>query len=441
MIQREKRRAIMKLALPIIGGMASQNVLNLVDTLMIGQIGAEALAAVGLGSFVNFLTSAFVLGLSSGVQALSARRVGEGREHEAAEPLTAGMTLAVAFALPWSLALILAAPYFFPWLNHDAQVVAMGVPYLQSRLAAMAPMGVNFVFRGYWNAVALPGFHLRTLLVMHAANIFLNWLLIYGNWGFPAMGATGGGLATAIATYIGTGYYLILGWRYARERGFCTQWPGRALFSSILRLSVPAGVQQTFFAGGMTTFVSLVGRIGTAELAATQVLLTLVLVGILPGLGFGLAAASFVGQALGQGSVAAAKAWGWDVSRLAMLVVGALSLPAVIAPRLFLSGFLHEAEVLEIAVTPLRLIALMLATETVGFVLMHALQGAGDARRTMWVSISLQWFLFLPAVFLVGPRLRLGLTAVWLVHIVYRQIQSLVFAFLWQRGRWASIRL
>jgi Na+-driven multidrug efflux pump len=76
MLTRERRRAILALALPIIGGMASQNVLNLVDTAMVGLLGAPALAAVGMGSFANFMATAFIMGLSAGVQALAARRLG-----------------------------------------------------------------------------------------------------------------------------------------------------------------------------------------------------------------------------------------------------------------------------------------------------------------------------------------------------------------------------
>jgi Na+-driven multidrug efflux pump len=90
-----RRRRILTLALPIIGGMVSQNVLNLVDAYMVGHLGDVSLAAVGAGGFLNFVTTAFILGVSAGVQAMSARRVGEGRVHETAVPLNGGLLLAL----------------------------------------------------------------------------------------------------------------------------------------------------------------------------------------------------------------------------------------------------------------------------------------------------------------------------------------------------------
>jgi len=151
--------------------MLSQNVLNLVDTAMVGTLGDAALAGVGLGGFANFLFSAFVLGLSTGVQAMAARRVGEGRLAETAIPLNGGLLLALTIAVPWSALLISLAPEYFPLLTGDTAVVEQGVPYLQARLFAMFAMGMNFAFRGYWNAVDKSILYMRTLISMHVVNI------------------------------------------------------------------------------------------------------------------------------------------------------------------------------------------------------------------------------------------------------------------------------
>jgi putative MATE family efflux protein len=180
--------------------MLSQNVLNLVDTAMVGTLGDAALAGVGLGGFANFLFSAFILGISAGVQAMAARRVGEGRLSETAIPLNGGLLIALVIAVPWSALLITLAWEYFPVLTNDAAVVEQGVPYLRARLFAMFAMGMNFAFRGYWNAVDKSILYMRTLISMHVVNIFLNWVLIFGNLGAPELGAQGAGVASAIAT-------------------------------------------------------------------------------------------------------------------------------------------------------------------------------------------------------------------------------------------------
>lgn len=437
----DRRKRILTLALPIIGGMLSQNVLNLVDTGMVGTLGDAALAGVGLGGFANFLFSSFILGLSAGVQAMAARRVGQGRWGETAIPLNGGLLLAFTIAVPWSALLIALAWEYFPLLTADTAVVGEGVPYLRARLFAMFAMGMNFAFRGYWNAVDKSILYMRTLISMHVLNIFLNWVLIFGNLGAPELGAAGAGVASAIATIFGTASYFVLGRSYARDSGFLRALPERETVRTILRLAVPAGVQQFFFAAGMTAFLMMVARMGTPELAATKVIIDLILVGILPGIGFGLAAASLAGQALGRGEPDDAKQWGWDVAKIAIGVVAALSLPAVAFPGLILSGFIHEPATLTLATNPLRVAAGFLFIDAVGMVLMNALTGVGDTKRVMFIGVGFQWLLFLPGVYVLGPVLGLGLVVVFAAQASYRGLQAITFASMWQRGRWQTITL
>ena len=433
-----RRRRILTLALPIIGGMVSQNILNLVDTAMVGVLGAAALAAVGMASFANFMASAFITGLSAGVQAMAARRLGEGRHDETARPLNGGLLLAVVLAVPWSALLVILTGRLFGYLVEDPEVVALGVPYLQARLVAMVALGVNFAFRGFWNGVDLSKVYMRTLVVMHASNIVLNWVLIFGHFGLPALGVAGAGIGSAIATFIGSALYLVQGFRIARRNGFMRGLPDRSTLTTMLRLSVPTGLQQFFFAAGLTAFFWILGRVGTPELAASNVLVQLLLVAILPGLGFGMAAATLVSQALGRRQPEDAGAWGWEVSRLAAVVVGLMALVGLFFPDLLLRPFLHDPETLALARLPLRIIAATMSVDTLGTVLMNALLGAGDNLRVMVVALVLQWLFFLPAAYLVGPVLGLGMTGVWVAHISYRVLQAGVFTLIWRSGVWTA---
>jgi len=441
MVTPERRTRILTLALPIIGGMVSQNVLNLVDTAMVGMLGAAALAAVGMASFANFMASAFITGLSAGVQAMAARRLGEGRGGETARPLNGGLILALGLAVPLSAILIVFAGDIFGFLVEDPEVVDQGVPYFRARLAAMAALGVNFAFRGFWNGVNMSKIYMRTLLVMHASNIVLNWVLIFGHFGLPALGVAGAGIGSAIATFIGSGLYIVQGWKLARGNGFLRSLPDRTTMVTMLRLSVPTGIQQFFFAAGLTAFFWILGRVGTVELAASNVLVQLLLVAVLPGLGSGMAAASLVSQALGKNDPADAMAWGWDVAKLATVAVGFMALFGLFFPDVLLSPFLHDDETLALARLPLRLLAATMSLDTLGMVLMNALLGAGDNVRVMVVTLVLQWALFLPIAFLIGPVLGLGMAGVWVAHIGYRSLQAVIFGFIWRSGAWSRIRV
>ncbi len=438
---RHRRRQLFAIALPVIGGMTSQNILNLVDIGMVGRLGDTALAATGLGSFANWLSMAFILGLSTGVQAIAARRLGQGARGELALPLNGGLMLALLLGTPLAAALILLAPEIMALLNPDPDVVAEAGPYLQVRLLALVAVGMNFSFRGYWSAVHMTRLYLVTLLIMHAVNVFLNWVFIFGNLGAPALGVMGAGLATTLSIYLGLMIYVYFGLKYAREEGFLRSLPSLAMLRSQLKVSLPASLQQFFFAAGMLTLLIIIGRIGTQELAAVNVLMTLGLVIILPAIGFGLATATLVGNALGREDPADAKLWGWNAALFTGLVGLGLGVAVMLFGRPLLGVFLVDPDTVALAWPALMISAAIIGIDAAGMVLLNALLGAGDTGRVMRISIIAQWGLFLPLAALVGPVLGGGLLAVWALQAVYRGGQALWFARVWRQGKWQSIKL
>jgi putative MATE family efflux protein len=440
-VNKQRYKTIFELSLPIVGGMASQNVMNLVDTALVGSLGPNALAAVGMGSVATFMAQAFIMGLSAGVQAMAARRFGEGAEDRMAEPLNGGLLLALAVGVPTSVVLWLLTPSFYPYLNADPAVIEQGVPYLRARLCGVAAVGMNFSFRGYFNGVNLPKLYLRSLLSMHSINIVLCIGLIYGRFGLPRLGSLGAGVATTIATWCGTAIYMALALRHARTAGFLRALPDGATLGAMWQLSMPSGVRQLFFSAGFTALFWIVGRVSTTALAAANVMINLMLVAILPAMGLGMAAASLVGQALGREDRADAMRWGWDVTRVALLVLGALGLPMLLAPDALLSVFTSDPRCIDEGRWPLRLVGATIAVDGIGLVLQNAMLGAGDSRRVMVVAIVLQWALFLPAAYLVGPLLGFGLVGIWIAQIGHRGLQAAAFALLWRGGKWADVKL
>ena len=434
-----RRQRILALALPIIGGMLSQNLLNIVDTAMVGFLGNAALAAVGLGSFVVFMCQAPILGISTGVQTLAARKKGEGRVDRAAKVLNTALLVVLVVAPVLSLIYVQLAEPLYPFLNKDDAVIAQGVPYLEWRLAATVFVGMNFAFRGYWNALDLSRLYMKTLIVMHACNIVLNYVLIFGHFGAPALGVAGAGLASALSMVIGTAVYFYLGFTHARREGFLKGLANRQETGSLIRISGPSGLQQLFFAAGFVAIFWIIGRVGTAELAAANVLITVTLFAILPGLGLGLACTTLVSQALGRGEAEDAYRWAWDVAKVTVVVMTVLGLPMWLIPDLISSIFIHDVTTREIARWPMRLVGLTMPIEALGFAFMHGLLGAGDARSVMTISVSIQWLVLLPLAYLVGPILGFGLLAIWLLQGGTRSMQSALFLLKWRSRRWQHI--
>lgn len=421
--------------------MASQNVVNLVDTAMVGALGDQALAAVGMGGFANFMAVSFMMGMSAGVQAMCARWRGAGRSGEIAVPLNGGLLLVAALCLPATGLLILATPAVFHAIAPDPVVADRGTEYLQLRLLGMTAVGMNFSFRGYWNAIGRSRLYMLTLVAMHLVGIALGWTLIFGHFGFPAMGVRGAAVGNVISVWFGSAVYFALAWRFGRGEGFLASLPSRETLRTMMAISIPAGLQQLLFASGMMAMFAILARVGTAEVAVANVLINVMLVAILPSIGFGLAAATLVGQSLGAGDRDEAYRWGWRVARFAAIFVSLLVLPAVLAPDLVLRPFLHDDATRELALWPLRIAALFSPVEAVAAVLMNAHLGAGSSRTVLAVSVGTQWGVFLPAAWLLGPVLGFGLVAIWLAQAAYRILNLFFFARSWRRRAWAGVPL
>ena len=426
----------MTLASPIMAGMVSQNVLNLVDTAFVGRLGETSLAAVGMGGFANWLTISLLIGLGAGVQAITSRRFGERDDEQVATGLNAALIVSFAAGIPLAIAGIAASPWMFKILVNDAAVQAVGSPYLAARFLAVPFVAANFAFRGFWNGTNRPTVYMGTLVCMHVVNIVLDYGLIFGNLGMPELGATGAGYATSISIIVGTAVYFVLGVRRGRPQGFGVLRGVFPVIGRLLRLSVPACFQQFTFSGGFVVFFIIAGRIGTQELAASNVILNLLLVCILPGLGLGLAGASLVGQALGRGDKEDARRWGREVLLIGFLATGGLGLVLALGAETWLTLFMPTSpETVAMAVAPLMLVGFTQWIEPV--VVNNLLTGVGDTVAVLIISLVSQWLIFLPVAYLVAVVLQGGLVALWASMVLYRALSLTASLIRFQRGAWA----
>jgi Na+-driven multidrug efflux pump len=185
----------------------------------------------------------------------------------------------------------------------------------------------------------------------------------------------------------------------------------------------------------------IVGQIGTKELAATHVLMTLSLVAILPAMGFGIACASLVGHALGAKDPQDASRWGWNVAIMAALIGLAIGLPAALFREPILSLFLREPSTLALAMGPLLLSSLLIWFDAAGMTLFNAHLGAGDSKPVMVISIVCQWLIYLPLAYVLGPVMGYGLMMIWSLQVAYRLLQASLFAASWHRGQWSEVQV
>lgn len=437
----QRTQRILALALPIMGGMLSQSLLNLVDAILVGSLGETVLAGVGVGGYAIFMLSAVIAGLSSGVQSQVARRNGARQFTIRALPLNAAILLAVLVTLPLTLLGWFKASLLIALINPTPLVQAVANDYFQWRVIALLPIALTLCFRGYWHGIQKTGLYLRIIIFTHALNILLSVWLIHGGLGVQALGATGAALGTSLSITAGALVWGWLTWQHARPSGFLVKLPSLSLLWQILRLAGPNSLQQFLFAVSYAVLFWFLGKISTASVAVGHVLVHLSLLLILPGVGLGMAAMTLVSHSLGEQKHEEAHGWGWAGMRLAAVILAVLGLPMLLVPEAILSLFLHQESLIELGRIPLMLTGIMITLDSAALVFNQALQGAGAHRSVMQTSLSLQWLFFLPAAWFLGIYLEGGLLGIWLAQLAYRVINSAVFIRIWQQRRWQKISI
>lgn len=421
--------------------MLSQSLMNLVDTALVSPLGKDALAAVGAGSNAMLVTLALIAGISSGVQAQVARRIGNGKISQCAEPVNHGILIACFFALPLSIILFFLSPWIMKIYTDNIAVASAATSYFQIRVMSLTAAVINLSFRGYWNGSRKPQGFLKILLISHISNALISYYLIYGKLGLPVLGTSGAAVGTLISMYLCTVLNIKSLRNTANQHGLFSLCWNKPAFIRLIKLALPDSIQQTLFCFGIMFLYVIIGRLGTAEMAVTHVLTTLSLLLILPGVGFGLSVTTLVSQSLGEAKIDEAWRWGRDAVLLTTIVLFVLALPFILAPSFFLSIFLHTPALIELGKLPLQLLCIGIIFDTGALVLPQALLGAGANKTVLYTRFFFQWAVLLPLCWLVGPILKMGLSAIWLVQAGQRLMASLVFMRIWKKRQWKHISI
>jgi multidrug resistance protein, MATE family len=441
MLTPERVRAITKLAFPITIAFGSTLMMSVIDLAMVGTQGATTVAAVGLATFSYSLFTSFVIGIEPAVQGLVARSRGEGSPAPRCLPLNAGLLVAVSLGLPLTGLCYWLTSGFFPLISSDAGITRAGVPFLQILYLSIVAVGLNAAFEGTWNGMERPRVYMLIVLLMNCLNILLNYMLIFGHYGAPRLGAIGAAIGTTVSLYTGVLLNTLLTLATYRSEGFLSAKPSAALVSRIIQMGVPSTLQNFFFAAGFIVFLWLVGMVGTTELAAANVLVRVTMVLTILAMALGMVSATLVSKAVGEGDMRAASQWGWDVGTVGIIGITLVGVPLFLMPQLFLSIFLNDPHAIEIAVTPLRLVAATTGLGSLIYIFAYTLFSLGDGNRVILVSFSTQWILFLPGVWLIGLYLHKGLLGIWLVQMAYGACATALITAIWMDGRWKRIKL
>ncbi len=441
MITATRVKTISKLAFPITIALGSTAMMSVIDLAMVGRLGNDAIAAVGLSVFCNTLVLAFVKGITPAVQGLVARRRGEGSSEPQCLALNGGLMLALVVGLPLTILATLVCPSLFSLISSDPGVTKIGVPFLGTLYLGIVAEGMLNAFKGNWAGIEKPKAYMAIVIAMNVLNAFLNYMLIFGHFGMPALGAEGAAIGTVTSLYLGVLANFGIGLYRWRPDGFLTARPDGPLLQRIFKIGLPSTVQEFFFSLGSVILLWMIGKVGTAQLAAANVLVRFTILLTLLSISLGMASATLVAKTVGVGDLEGAAQWGWDTGKVGVIGITLLGLPLFLFPRLFLSMFLSDAQTINMAVTPFRILAATTGAWSLIYIFAYTLYSVGYGKKVMMVSFGTQWFFFLPAVWIVGPYLKYGLLQIWLVATLHGAMATALITMIWAAGKWKAVKI
>jgi len=445
----ELSRAVIRLAAPVVVSQVSQTVVGLVDTMMVGRLSVEALAATGLSGVAVWMVMGAAGHLATGTQIVVARRVGEGRGERAGEALRSALRLGLPGALVLQLALLWLFPLYYGWIlgGADDPLRPICSAYTAWRLAGLVPFLLISALKGFFNGLGDTKQHMRVALAVNALNVLFNWVFIFGHLGAPALGAPGAGLASMLATAGGAALFVV----QARRAGLASRWgfrwrdllaPRPAAASEgprrILRLSAPAMAQTFLVLAGFTGFMAMMNRVGTLEVAATNVIITILSFSFMPGFGIGIAASTLIGQLLGAGRPARALRAGVEAQKIGMALMGALGLLFIALPDALLGLFSDDPGVLAAGRAPLRVLGAIQAVDALGMVTAGCLEGAGLTLFVMAADVGVNWLFFLPATALAVFVFDSGILPPFFALAGYIALYAMILQWKYRRGDWTA---
>ncbi|OLB16284.1 MAG: MATE family efflux transporter [Gemmatimonadetes bacterium 13_2_20CM_70_9] len=431
-------RAIVLLAIPMVLEMAMESIFAVVDVFWVSRLGPDAVATVGLTESMLTLVYTAAMGLSIGVAAVVARRIGEQRPDAAAEAAVQGIALGLVVAAAVAALGVTLAPRLLGVMGASPAVTAIGSGYTRTMLGGSATVLVLFLINAIFRGAGDAAIAMRVLWLANAINILLGPCLIFGLGPFPRLGVTGAAVATTIGRSTGVLYQL-----YRLTRGDARVAVHRvhlalrpAVMANLVRLSGSGTFQVLVGTASYIGLVRIVSTFGSAALAGYTIAIRLVVFCLLPSWGLSNAAATMVGQSLGAGKPDRAERAVWIASGYNMLVLGSVGVFFIIFAGPIVGLFTHDPTAAPTGALALRTMSYGFLFYALGMVLTQAFNGAGDTWTPTWINLACFWLWEIPLAYVLARVAGLGPFGVFFAITVGYSTLALVSAVLFRRGTW-----
>lgn len=409
----------MLLAYPVMIGSLGQITVGVADSMMVGQISDSPtpLAAISFANSLLAIPLVFGMGIAYGLTPLIANADGAGEKKKAGRYFKNGLIINVLMGTLIVLSLFGIRPYMDAF-GQETEVWQSAIPYFTAVALSFFPLQIFFTYKQFTEGLSDTKAAMRISLIANALNIFLNWVLIYGELGFEAMGMVGAGYATLISRVVMIIMMAVYVHGKEKYRDYI-QYFGVTKFkwkdvAKILEVGVPSGLQYIFEVGAFASAAIIIGTIGEQDQAAHQIAISLASVSYMAASGFGAAATVRVGNQLGQKNYKTMNIAASTLFQLTVVFMFITGLIYLFGRDVFPLFFHNDLQVVTIASDLLIIATLFQISDGVQVTALGALRGLGDVIIPTIVTLISYWLIALPLGYVLGKFYDYGAVGVWI---------------------------
>ena len=460
-------KEVIALSIPVILSNISRVLMGLIDMGMVGRLGANAIAAVGMGSMIVWILMSLGISLRTATQTLSSRRLGQKKFNECGNALRNGQLLAFFLGIPLSIVCFEITDKIVSVFINDPNVLPYCVDYTKYNFLSVYTTLASFVFMGFYTGIEKPKLHMKVTILSNIVNVYLNAGFIYGTqniqfffesldnpilskfwiiWAwiqFPELHVKGAAIATVIASIFASFHYFIYLFRNDVKQKFVifTNSFDFEMLKRQITLAVPQAIQEIIVTGGYALFYKIMGLIGTLELASTQIVFTIMHGSFMPAVGVGQSCATLVGKYLGQENLEKAEITIYESVKWALYIMGSMGTIFIIFPTLIIPIFTQEPELIALSIPSLRIVGVLQFFDAIAITLWFALIGAGNTLYPSVVDGLLCYGFFLPVAYITGIILEWGYIGPWFAFSLHLGLFMTFMILKVRTGTWKQIQI
>ncbi len=420
------------LAYPVMLSQLGQVLVGVADSMMVGRLGAVPLAAASLANSIFFVVLMFGIGVSMAMTPLVAMADGKNKGKRISRLFNHGFIINMAGGIMMFFLIVMASP-FLNHLNQPEEVVILAIPYLAIITFSLLPFMFFQTFKQFAEGLSQTKQAMYITIFCNAINVFLNWVMIYGNLGFPALGLNGAGWATLISRILMglmMAYYV---WNSKRYKPFHLSLRFKKLnfpmLSKLIKIGVPTGFQFIFEVGAFSAAAIMMGWIGVTALAAHQIAINLASISYMMASGLSTAAMVRVGNQLGRNDIRTLREAGFTVFVMVAIFMSVSAVIFIVFREFLPSLYIDDVSVIQMSATLLIIAGFFQLSDGIQVVGLGALRGMSDVRVPTIVTLVAYWVIGLPLGYVLAFWFGMEEIGIWVGLLIGLTVTGILLLY------------